>query len=112
MVAVAVDGVVGDGEVVAVVVRVEPVLHVVAHGVVGPDAALVTVGVVAVVHAVDLGVEDIAVHVGALEDLRVGVVLTEASHLPGEAVRFRVEVSQVAHHRVHDVLVGDRGVLD
>ena len=101
---VVVDIVVGDREVVRVVVRVEAVLVVVVHLVVGPHSPLVAVRVVAVVVVVDVAVLDVAVHVGGGEHVVVGQVLAEPADLPGEAVRLRGEVAQVARFRVDEVL--------
>ena len=72
VVAVAINLVIGDNQIVRVVVGVEPVHDVIAHDVVGPHAVLVTVRVHTVVHAVDFGALDVAIHAGALEHLRVG----------------------------------------
>ena len=71
----------GDREVVGVVVRVEAVLPVVVHQVVGPHSSLVAVRVVAVVHVVDVGTHDVAVHVGGLEHIGVGQVFAEPADL-------------------------------
>ena len=108
MVAVAVNLVVGDNQIVRVVVGVEPVQDVIAHDVVGPHAVLVTVRVHTVVHAVDFGALDVAVHAGALEYLRVGQVYAEASDLPAKTVALGVEKSHVSHHGIDDVLINFR----
>ena len=104
VVAVTVDLVVRDGEVVGVVVGVEPVEDVVVHLVVDPNASLVPVGVHAVVHAVDVGPLDVAVHLDPVEHVLVGEVFAEAADLPGEPVALRVEPAEVAHGGVDDVL--------
>ena len=83
----------GDGQVVGVVVGVEAVLVIVVHLVVGPHAALVAVGVHAVVHVVDVRVEYVAVDVCTVENLRIALVFAEAADLPGQAVGFRVFVA-------------------
>ena len=54
MVPVAIDFIVGDHQVVRVVVRVETVLDIVTHNIVRPNSSFVAVGVDTVVHAVDL----------------------------------------------------------
>lgn len=112
MIAVGVDVVVGDSEVVGVVVGVEAVKDVVVHLVVGPHAALVAVRVHAIVHTVDVGPLDVTIHVGAFEHVRVRQIFAEATDLPGEAVGLRVEPPEVAHRGVDDILHEDDNKKD
>ena len=104
VVTVAVNFVVRDGEGVRVVVGVKPVLDVVVHLVASPHAPLVSVRVHAVVHAVDVGVLDVAIHLDLVKNFRVGKVFAEAADFPGEAVALGIEPAEVAHGGVDDVL--------
>ena len=81
MVPVVVDGVVVDGQEVAVVVGVEPVARVVVHFVPPPVSLLVAVRVDPEVHVVDVRVVDVAVHVGIVEHFRVALVRAEPADL-------------------------------
>ena len=69
VVSVVVDDVVVDGNVVAVVVRVEAVARVIAHGVVPPVPLLVAERVDSVVVVVDVATVDVAIDVDLVEDL-------------------------------------------
>ena len=81
MVAIVVDLVVVDGQEVAVVVGVEPVLRVVVHLVPPPVSLLVAVRVDAEVVVVDVRVVDVAVDVDLVEHFQVAQILAEPSHL-------------------------------
>ena len=81
VVPVVVDGVVVDGQVVAVVVGVEAVAGVVVHEVVPPVSVLVAVRVHAEVVVVDVGVVDVAVHVHLIEQFGVALVSAEPADL-------------------------------
>lgn len=92
---VVVDVVVVDGQVVAVVVRVEAVSDVVVHHVVAEVTSLVAVGVLAEVVVVDARPQDVAGNLDFVEHLRVGVVLAVPANLVGDSVAFRIVPSEV-----------------
>ena len=81
VVPVVVDRVVVDGDVVAVVVRVETVADVVVHLVVPPVSLLVAVRVDSEVEVVDVGVVDVAEHTNFIEQLGVALILAVSSDL-------------------------------
>lgn len=104
MVAVPVHLVVGDREIIRVIVGIKSVQNIIAHGVVRPNPPIVTVAVHPVVHAVNLGIVDITINAGAVKHFGVGQVGAEATNLPGKAIALAIEKAQVAHDRVDDVL--------
>ena len=81
------------GQVVGVIVRVKAVLDVVVHRVVGPYATLVAVRVHTVVHVMDVGVLDVAVHVSGVEYLEIALVGAESADFPRQAIRLGIEES-------------------
>ena len=78
---VVVDGVVVDGQVVAVVVGVKTVCRVVVHLVPSPVSLLVAVRVDSEMVVVDVGVVDVAVDVHLVEHRGVAAVRAVSSHL-------------------------------